>query len=113
MIMQSCGEILVFVINARDKPYVVFYDNLLFEEIQPDGAIKIVVCHVLGSTGGGACLVFCFLGALFLFFAFADSVFERFENPFIDHALLSISLNSVSKWEARVLPSFKDYYISS
>lgn len=40
---------------------------------------------------------------------FADSVFERFENPFIDHALLSISLNSVSKWRARVLPSFKDY----
>ena len=41
---------------------------------------------------------------------FAESVFERFENPFIDHALLSISLNSVSKWKARVLPSFKDYY---
>ncbi len=41
--------------------------------------------------------------------AFADSVFERFENPFIDHALLSISLNSVSKWKSRVLPSFKDY----
>lgn len=41
--------------------------------------------------------------------AFANSVFERFENPFIDHALLSISLNSVSKWKARVLPSFKDY----
>lgn len=41
--------------------------------------------------------------------AFAESVFERFENPFIDHALLSISLNSVSKWRARVLPSFKDY----
>ena len=42
--------------------------------------------------------------------AFAASVFERFENPFIDHALLSISLNSVSKWKARVLPSFKDHY---
>lgn len=40
---------------------------------------------------------------------FADSVFERFENPFIDHALLSISLNSVSKWRARVLPSFRDF----
>ena len=40
---------------------------------------------------------------------FAASVFERFENPFIDHALLSISLNSVSKWKARVLPSFKDH----
>ena len=42
--------------------------------------------------------------------SFASSVFERFENPFIDHKLLSISLNSVSKWKARVLPSFKDCF---
>ncbi|MBU2700748.1 tagaturonate reductase [Sporomusaceae bacterium BoRhaA] len=40
--------------------------------------------------------------------AFAKAVFERFENPFVKHALLSISLNSISKWRARVLPSFKD-----
>ena len=39
---------------------------------------------------------------------FAAAVFERFENPFVKHALLSISLNSISKWRARVLPSFKD-----
>ncbi len=41
---------------------------------------------------------------------FANSVYERFDNPFINHELLSISLNSVSKWKARVLPSFKDNY---
>ncbi|HWT26730.1 MAG TPA: tagaturonate reductase [Mobilitalea sp.] len=41
--------------------------------------------------------------------SFADAVMERFENPFIKHALLSISLNSVSKWKTRCLPSFKDY----
>ena len=40
--------------------------------------------------------------------AFAEAVMERFENPFIDHALLSISLNSVSKWRARCLPGLKD-----
>jgi len=40
--------------------------------------------------------------------AFADSVFERFENPFIRHALLSIALNSVSKWKSRILPSLLD-----
>ncbi len=40
--------------------------------------------------------------------AFAASVMERFDNPFIDHALLSICLNSVSKWKARVLPSLLD-----
>lgn len=40
---------------------------------------------------------------------FAHSVTERFKNPFIDHALLSISLNSTSKWKARVMPSFLGY----
>ena len=41
---------------------------------------------------------------------FARFVFERFENPFVKHALLSISLNSVSKWRARDLPTLKDIY---
>ena len=41
---------------------------------------------------------------------FAESVKERFSNPFLNHQLISISLNSISKWRARVLPSFKDYY---
>ncbi len=45
--------------------------------------------------------------------AFTDSVFERFENPFIRHKVLDISLNSVSKWRARVLSSFKDYYTAN
>lgn len=40
---------------------------------------------------------------------FAAAVTERFKNPFIDHALLSISLNSTSKWKARVMPSLKGY----
>lgn len=40
--------------------------------------------------------------------AFAKAVYERFENPFVKHALLSISLNSVSKWRARILPTLKD-----
>ncbi|MBQ8497253.1 MAG: tagaturonate reductase [Clostridia bacterium] len=41
---------------------------------------------------------------------FADSVKDRFLNPFLNHQLISISLNSISKWKARVLPSFRDYY---
>lgn len=40
---------------------------------------------------------------------FADDVLERFKNPFIDHYLSSIALNSVSKFRVRVLPSIKDY----
>ena len=41
--------------------------------------------------------------------SFAASVTDRFQNPFIDHALLSISLNSTAKWKARVLPSLEGY----
>lgn len=40
---------------------------------------------------------------------FAGAVADRFDNPFIDHELLAISLNSTSKWRARVLPSLKGY----
>ena len=40
---------------------------------------------------------------------FAAAVAERFNNPFVDHALLAISLNSTSKWKARVMPSLKKY----
>ncbi len=42
--------------------------------------------------------------------AFADSVKERFLNPYLNHLWISISLNTISKWRARDLPSFKDYY---
>jgi tagaturonate reductase len=41
--------------------------------------------------------------------SFAAAVMERFMNPFIHHELLSISLNSVSKWTVRVLPSLQRY----
>lgn len=40
---------------------------------------------------------------------FCRQVIERFENPFMNHALLSIALNSVSKWKARCLPSLLAY----
>ncbi len=41
--------------------------------------------------------------------AYADDVFERFRNPFIKHLCASISLNSVSKFKVRVLPSILEY----
>ena len=41
--------------------------------------------------------------------AFANAVSERFGNPYIKHLLLSICLNSVSKWRARCLPSLEGY----
>lgn len=42
--------------------------------------------------------------------SFADAVLERFKNPFIQHFLLSISLNSMSKFKTRDLPSLLEYY---
>ena len=41
--------------------------------------------------------------------AFAAAVEGRFENPYVKHALLAISLNSVSKWRARCMPSLLGY----
>ena len=38
-----------------------------------------------------------------------DDVLERFANPYAQHRLLSIALNSVSKWKVRVLPTLLDY----
>lgn len=40
---------------------------------------------------------------------FANAVIERFKNPFIKHYLLSIALNSVSKFKVRDLPSLLGY----
>lgn len=41
--------------------------------------------------------------------AFANSVFDRFRNPFIAHKWRSIALNSVSKFSVRVLPTLLEY----
>lgn len=41
--------------------------------------------------------------------AYANDVLERFANPYIVHQLLSISLNSVSKFKTRDLPSLLGY----
>lgn len=40
---------------------------------------------------------------------FGEDVLERFANPFVKHRLLSIALNSVSKFKARVLPTILEY----
>jgi len=40
---------------------------------------------------------------------FADAVIDRFKNPFIKHYLMDISLNSMSKFKTRVLPSLIEY----
>ncbi len=40
---------------------------------------------------------------------FANDVLDRFRNPYLKHALMSIALNSVSKFKTRVLPSVTEY----
>lgn len=41
---------------------------------------------------------------------FGKAVLERFSNPFVKHQLLSIALNSVSKFKTRLLPTILEYY---
>jgi tagaturonate reductase len=41
--------------------------------------------------------------------SYAATIVERFGNPYIRHELISIALNSVSKWKVRILPTVKDY----
>ena len=41
--------------------------------------------------------------------SFANAVLERFANPYIKHSWKAISLNSVSKYSVRVLPTLLDY----
>ena len=40
---------------------------------------------------------------------YANSVLERFANPFAHHKLSSIALNTIAKWKARCLPVVCDY----
>ncbi|ARV16514.1 tagaturonate reductase [Polaribacter sp. SA4-12] len=40
---------------------------------------------------------------------FSADVLDRFRNPYLEHELMSISLNSVSKYKTRVLPSVLEY----
>ena len=40
---------------------------------------------------------------------FSNAVLERFRNPYLEHDLISISLNSISKYKTRVLPSVLEY----
>lgn len=41
--------------------------------------------------------------------AFANSVLERYQNPYIRHELMSIALNSTTKFRTRILPTLTDY----
>ena len=41
--------------------------------------------------------------------AFANSVIERYRNPYIRHELMSIALNSTTKFKTRLLPTLLDY----
>lgn len=72
--------------SMEDEKIRKFMMNTIFDEIIPTLALPKAECE-----------------------EFANAVIERFENPFIKHALLSISLNSVSKWKSRCLPSLKGY----
>ena len=41
---------------------------------------------------------------------FAKDVLQRFANPFVEHKLVSIALNSIPKFKVRLLPTIIEYY---
>ncbi len=77
--LETVGECL------KDETVSAFLKKCIFDEIIP----------TLGSTEEDK--------------AFGNAVLERFSNPFIKHQLLSIALNSVSKFQVRVLPTILEY----
>lgn len=77
--LETVGECL------KDETVSAFLKKCIFEEIVP----------TLGNTETDI--------------QFGKDVLERFSNPFIKHQLLSIALNSVSKFQVRVLPTILEY----
>jgi len=77
--LETVGECM------KDETVSRFLKKCIFEEIIP----------TLGNTETDI--------------EFGKAVLERFSNPFIKHQLLSIALNSVSKFKARVLPTIVEY----
>ncbi len=71
--------------SLKDKQLKEFLNTCLFGYILP----------ILGETDENK--------------AFAQAVLERFANPYIKHMWKSISLNSVSKFTVRVLPTIREY----
>lgn len=72
--------------SMNDKTIRTFMENTIFNEVIPTLSLPEAECK-----------------------EFANAVIERFENPYVKHQLLSISLNSVSKWRARCMPSLIGY----
>ncbi len=70
----------------RDPTILGFMNKMLLEEIVPILPLDQEDCR-----------------------SFASAVQDRFNNPFVNHELMSISLNSTSKWRARNMPSFLEY----
>ena len=70
----------------QDKTVLNYMNKMLYEEIVPILPLDQEDCR-----------------------KFAAAVQDRFNNPFVNHELMSISLNSTSKWRARCMPSFLEY----
>lgn len=77
--LETVGECL------KDETVSAYLKKCIFEEIVP----------TLGNTETDI--------------SFGKAVLERFSNPFIKHMLLSIALNSVSKFQVRVLPTILEH----
>ena len=83
--MTPGGATEIMEIIGKDETVSRYLKHCIFEEIVP----------TLGNTQTDI--------------DFGKAVLERFANPFIRHMLLSIALNSVSKFQVRVLPTILEH----
>ncbi len=79
--LETVGEVMA---NERLSRFV---NSLIFNEIIP----------TLGLPQAGSV-------------RFANEVLDRFRNPYVRHRLLTISLQSVSKWRVRLLPTLAGFF---
>ena len=73
-----------------DKDFATFLSALLYREIVP----LVVSEHITTEEAN----------------RFASQVIDRFSNPYIEHAWLSITMQYTSKMQMRVVPLFEKYY---
>ncbi|MFD1484497.1 tagaturonate reductase [Lacticaseibacillus baoqingensis] len=78
--IETVGEVM------KDPDFYQFVNDEMYQEIIPTVALPQAELE-----------------------AYAEGVKERFENPYVRHELSSIALNSIAKFKARLLPTFKRY----
>lgn len=74
--------------SVKDEQVGKFFNHVIFDEIIPASTYLLSEAELIN---------------------FANDVISRFKNPFVRHELLSIALNTTTKYKTRILPTVLDY----